>query len=152
MKKATILIIFCAFAACIFNASCQKEQALVNKIEGAYKIEKVVYIVSRGDSVATYTNSTMFFDDCNLKKQKGAQQCSGYIEIEGQKRVNFGYRPEKDGSKISMFFNIGDPDDFKRFGGYYITEGPTNSGLVVARHTWDQYLDKIYTLRIYLKK
>ena len=31
--------------------SCQKEQTLVNKIEGTYKMEKVVYIENNRDSV-----------------------------------------------------------------------------------------------------
>ena len=147
LKKAGLLLI-----AVTTFLSCQKEQSLVNKIEGIYKIEKMVYIVNNRDSVVSSPNSTLFFDDCTLKKQPGAQQCDGYIEIEGQNRVSFGYRPEKVGSKISMFFNIGDPDDFKLYGGYYITEDHTDNSLILARHTYDQYQDKIYNLRIFLKK
>ena len=140
------------FLALVAFASCQKEQVLVNKIEGTYTIEKVIYSTPKGDSVVSRADSKMFFDDCNLKKQKGAQQCDGFIQIGGEDPINFGYRPEKDGSKIGMFLNISDTEQRLRFGGPYISEEQTDHSLIIARYSNDQYLDRVVDFRIFLKK
>ena len=126
-KKAALLIV-----AAVTVISCSKEQALINKIEGSYKIEKAVYLVISGDSVITYPNSTMFFDNCKLKDQT-AQQCKGYYEIEGQNRLMFDYLPDKDGSKEKMQINIGDFSLKPYFGGSYIIENRTEKSLVLIR-------------------
>lgn len=152
MKKANILITLCVFTACTFTLSCQKEQALINKIEGAYKIEKVVYIVNNRDSVVLNSNSTMYFDQCKLKKQEGPQQCDGYYEIEGQNRIGINYRPEEFGGKEQMVINIGDSRLKPFFGGNYIIEARKDNSLILARYINDQFGDKIYNLRIFLKK
>jgi hypothetical protein len=140
---------FVALAALV---SCQKSQLIVNQIEGTYVIEKVVYNTANGDSVVSKPNSTMFFDDCNLKKQTGAQQCDGYIQIGGEAPINFAYRPEKSGSKISMWLNISNPDELRRFGGTYISEEQTDHSLILARYKNDQYLDKEIEFRLFLKE
>ena len=36
----------------------------------------------------------MSFDDCNLKKQTGAQQCDGFIQIGGEDPINIMYSDE----------------------------------------------------------
>ena len=140
------------FLACAALASCQKSQVLVNKIEGTYTIEKVVYNTPKGDSVVSRADSKMFFDDCNLKKQTGAQQCDGFIQIGGEDPINFGYRPEKSGSKIGMFLNILETEERLRFGGPYISEEQSEHSLIIARYTYDQYQDKVVDFRIFLKK
>jgi hypothetical protein len=140
------------FLALAATASCQKSQVLVNKIEGTYTIEKVVYNTPKGDSVVSRPDSKMFFDDCNLKKQTGAQQCEGFIQIGGENPINFEYRPEKSGSKIRLFLNIMDPDELMRFGGAYISEEQTDHSLILVRYIYDQYLDKEVEFRIFLKK
>lgn len=150
MKK--YLLWSSCFLALAAFASCQKEQLLVNKIEGTYTIEKLVYNTANGDSVVSKPNSTMFFDDCNLKDQKGAQQCEGFIQIGGEDPINFEYRPEKSGSKISMWLNIIDPDELRRFGGTYISEEQTDHSLILVRYKYDQYLDKEIEFRLFLKK
>ncbi|HUH32361.1 MAG TPA: hypothetical protein VLZ28_00325 [Daejeonella sp.] len=132
-------------------ASCSKEQALINKIEGTYKIEKVVSIVNGGESVVTYTNSTMFFSECKLKDQT-PQQCAGYYEVEGQSRITFDYLPDKDGGKEIMRINIGDMRLEPYFGGNYIIEDRDDNGFTLARYDFDKNFDKVYDLRIFLKR
>ena len=129
--------------------SCQKEQTLVNKIEGTYKMEKVVYIENNRESVVSIPNSIMFFDDCKLNKQV-LQACNGYYEMEGQNRITFDYLPEKNGSKEKMQINIGDFSLKPYFGGSYTIEDRTEKSLVLVRQS--SFFGNITDLRIFLKK
>ena len=129
--------------------SCKKEQALINKIEGTYKIEKLIYITSTGDSVISFSNSTMFFDQCALKKQV-AQQCNGYYEISGQKRMSFDYLPRKESGKVIMNINSFDFDATPYFGGSYIIENLTDNSLTLFRQI--NFNNDKPDVRIFLKK
>ena len=131
--------------------SCSKEQALINKIEGTYKIEKVVYMVNSDDSLVTFSNSIMFFSECKLKDQT-AQQCAGYYEVEGQSQITFDYLPDKDGGKETMRINIGDMRLEPYFAGSYIIESRTDDAFTLARYTYDKDQVKVLDLRIFLKK
>lgn len=137
--------------AAITLMSCKKDQSLINRIEGTYIIEKLVYKVNSGDSVVSKPNSTMFFDYCKLRDQV-AQQCGGYYDIEGQSRISFDYLPSKEGSKENMRINIGDFGLKPYFGGSYIIEDRRDEGFTLARYTFDTNLEKVFDLRIFLKK
>ena len=131
--------------------ACSKEQALVNKIEGTYKIEKIVSIVNGEESLLSYTNSTMFFSECKLKDQT-VQQCAGYYEVEGQNRITFDYLPDKDGGKETMRINIGDMRLQPYFAGSYMIEDRTDNSLTLSRYDYDANMGKVYDLRIFLKR
>ena len=135
--------------SCLLIMSCDKEQVLVNKIEGTYKIEKLVFLTSKGDSVVNLPNSTMFFDDCKLKDQT-AQQCSGYYEIAGQNRMSFEYLPRKEERKEVMNINSFDFDANPYFGGSYIIDDLTDNGLILFRQR--SFNTNEPDLRIFLKK
>lgn len=102
-SKITLLFLL------LFSAltACKKNQFLVDKIAGHYKIERLTYKENNRDSVATITSSVMYFDQCSLKDQQGGQRCQGYYEING-KRIAFEYWPEKISGKEEMHINIGD--------------------------------------------
>ncbi|HEY0895427.1 MAG TPA: hypothetical protein VGE15_02645 [Sphingobacteriaceae bacterium] len=144
-KKVSLLLL-------VLCCSCQKEQLLVKKIEGTYNIEKIIYSTTDGDSVVVASNSTMFFDECVLKSQQGAQQCDGYIDLNGPERITFGYRPEKDGERISVFLNIENSDYLNQFGGRYIAEEQTKHALTLVRYKYDDYQEKTIDLQIFLKR
>jgi hypothetical protein len=145
-KKAFSLLLITLFFA------CQKDQLLVKKIEGTYRIEKMIYSTSHGDSVVNAPNGTMFFGDCVLKSQTDGQQCDGYLEINGRQRINFGYRPREDGEKISMFLNMMDLDNLNRFGGRYVVEERTGRSLTLIRYRYDEYQERNIDLQIFLSK
>ena len=98
-----------------------------------------------------YTNSILFFEECKLKDQV-AQQCKGYYKMEAQNRIDFDYLPEKDRGKELMRINIGDFSLQPYFGGSYIIENRTDNSLTLARYTFDTNFEKVFDLRIFLKK
>lgn len=132
--------------------SCHKEQLLVKKIEGTYTIDRIVYSTNRGDSLVNTAGSTMFFDNCLLKSPKQAQQCNGYIDLNGTERIIFNYRPEKDGNKISMFLNIGEAGQLDRFGGRYLAEERTDDAMTLVRYSFNEYREKKIDLQIFLTR
>jgi hypothetical protein len=148
MFKNKLETLFCIIIVSAI-ISCSKEQALINKIEGIYKIEKVAYMVSSGDSVATFSNSTMFFSECKLKDQT-AQQCAGYFEVEGKSRMTFDYLPDRSSGKEVMNINSFDFDSKPYFGGSYIIEDREDNSLTLVRQR-NYHSDKS-DLRIYLKR
>ena len=137
---------------CLLIMSCNKDQILVNKIEGTYKIEKVIYIINTRDSVVNMQNSSMNFDQCNLKKQSGSQVCSGFYQIEGQDRINFNYKPENFGGREEMVININDSRLKAAFGGSYQVESRTDESLTLVRNQNFESGNKINDLRIFLKR
>lgn len=132
--------------------ACHKEQLLVRKIEGTYTIGRILYSTSRGDSLVHAPGSTMYFDDCVLKSPKQAQQCAGYIDLNGTERIIFNYRPEKDGNKISMFLNIGEAEHLNRFGGRYLAEERTDDATTLVRYSFNEYREKKIDLKIFLTR
>lgn len=145
-NKLNALLIMVVFSAII---SCKKEQALINEIEGTYKIEKVIYMVSSGDSIVNFSNAIMFFDQCKLKDQT-TQQCNGYYETEAQKRMTFDYLPRTEGGKEVMNINSFDFDAKPYFGGSYRIEDRKENSLTLVRQS--SYESNKPDLRIYLKK
>lgn len=144
--------LFILLSVSLLLFACHKEQLLVRKIEGAYTLERIVYTTSHGDSLVNTAGSTMFFDGCVLKSKNRAQQCDGYLDLNGTERIVFNYRPEKDGNKISMFLNIGEAEHLNRFGGRYIAEERTDHSMTLVRYSYDEYQEKKIDLQIFLTR
>lgn len=127
-KGSLLLIVVFAFI------SCKKDQALINKIEGNYRIEKLITIKDGLETEVNYANSVIVFDDCTLKKQV-VQQCPGYYEIEGQSRISFDYRPDKVNGKETMQINIGDLRLTPYLGGSFEIKDRTENSLTLIGST-----------------
>lgn len=83
MKKYFLFLL----AGFLLIAACSKDQAMVNKVEGEWDIEQIIFTKNGKDSVVTAPVGVFAFEKC--KQVKGA--CPGFYETENFDRVEISY-------------------------------------------------------------
>ena len=90
MKTKSFII---AITSVILMIACKDEnQAIVDNISGAWKIEEIIYAQigqATPDSVVKYPKSIFQFDNCELTGSN--RQSTGYYNINGNEKINIHY-------------------------------------------------------------
>ena len=92
------LIVFCTI-----TASCNKDQQLIAKIAGEYKIESIINYKDGQGTPAVFTSGKIYFEDCAMKDGVGGT-CAGWYEFDNKPRVTFQYHTIRD--KSNKLINI----------------------------------------------
>ena len=101
MKR--FLISMLVFAVVI--VSCSKDQQIVRKLEGEWKVTEIKYNGVSADA-STYENTTYTFESCKVSKE----DCSGTMEaIDGTKGLTsfpFTYSISEKGTQLTINLDI----------------------------------------------
>lgn len=95
MKKITLALTLVLSCVIIFIA-CNKNQKVVNQLDGTWKIEGVTED-GKAQPTTEYENTTYKFEKCKVKKG----DCPGTVTEDG-KALAFTYRISDDGEKLTM--------------------------------------------------
>jgi hypothetical protein len=97
MKKKIVFTAIAIIAMMLLFASCSKEQAALNKLEGTWNYVKISTFGTTLDMAQLgYANATLQFSKCSAKDNL----CNGVITL-GQP-VPFRYNMAKDGKSVTV--------------------------------------------------
>lgn len=98
MKKKILLPAITIIALIAVLASCSKEQAALNKLEGTWRYVKVsTFGITLDMAQLGYANATLQFSKCSAKDNL----CNGVITLTGQ-AVPFQYDMATDGKSVKI--------------------------------------------------
>lgn len=98
MKK----LIFVAIASVMVLVSCSKDQRTVNKMEGTWELDKIVYANANGSITDNDPEGTYTFNKCKLRKDDWCTGSFNYTSNDVTFSDNFEYRITNDGETVEL--------------------------------------------------